>query len=70
MPDSQEEQAKQENEETPSPISALATMIEKLSFQVHSLHEDVSSIADRMDVIDNKHQDEQHIRFLRTTIRH
>ena len=61
MPDSQEEQAKQENEETPSPISALATMIEKLSFQVHSLHEDVSGIADRMDVIDNKHRDEQQV---------
>ena len=60
MPDSQEEQAKQENEEAASPISALATMIEKLSFQVHSLHEDVSGIADRMDVIDNKHRDEQH----------
>ena len=54
MPDSQEEPAKQENEEAPSPISALASMIEKLSFQVHSLHEDVNGIADRMDVIDNK----------------
>ena len=60
MPDSQEEPAKQENEEAPSPISALASMIEKLSFQVHSLHEDVSGIADRMDVIDNKQQDIQH----------
>jgi hypothetical protein len=61
MPDSQEEPAKQENEEAPSPISALASMIEKLSFQVHSLHEDVSGIADRMDVIDNKQQDIQQV---------